>query len=530
MSLFRVCPLLERFIADNEWAQLPERFVTREGRQARLLEGCCYLPVESRRGRIKLDREASPLLLWVVTKYLIHRAQTTSSIEALNTYSSIFSELTDAFLRSTQALDDPTLFQSQLIARIDQVIAELRRAEKLSRCYRLIQFYIWASEHYPELGYCPRYGWHLDALVIPGNPKGAAVRSDDPEVGPLHPLLEIPLITAALELDTSQNFLHFQQRAAVALAQCYGRNSANYAQLHENDLVDLLEGTTDAWYILRIPRIKKGFRSTRSDFIDEHIEDSPRRFVQELIAENQRFPSIVEVEGIDRPTARPLFRSRSPNQLHMTLGRYESAFEIYSASFCALLQGFADRMGLISPLTRKTMRLTTRRFRYTVATQLAAAGLSKKELAARLDHTDLQNVDVYYEVLDYLSFHLDKASAIGYAEHVRVFQGEAPADANEVAGLIASDRRVVTQSPESPGGTIELGGCGLSELCHLRPPFSCYLCPKFRPYRSGVHSHLLDMLIKSHNEVIDATKGAVHRMDVIYAVSQVVRMCEEANQ
>ena len=184
-------------------------------------------------------------------------------------------------------------------------------------------------------------------------------------------------------------------------------------------------------------------------------------------------------------------------------------------------------MGLISPVTTEPMRLTTRRFRYTVATMLAANGVSRKELASRLDHSDLQNVSVYYEVLDYLSFHLDRATALGYAEHVSVFQGAAPADAKDVAKLVASDRIVVSQNPEVPGDTMELGGCGLSELCHLRPPYSCYLCPKFRPYRSSMHANLLDMLIRTHNDDIDATKGAIHRMDVIYAVSQVVRMCQE---
>lgn len=297
MSPFSLSPLLEKLIDDNGWAATPETFVTREGRQAKIIDGCCYLPIESQGSRVRLNRPASPLLLWVATKYIVLRAQTISSIDASNCWGSIFGELTRAFVEITQEVFDPAVFQDLLVARMQKLIIDMRRLQRLHRCYRLIQFYIWAAQNYPELGFCPVYAWELDAMIIPGNPKGAAVRSDDPEVGALHHLLEVPLITAALERDTGREFEHFQQRAAVALAQCYGRNSANYIALHETDLVDLLEGTGDTWYILRIPRIKKGFRSARSDFIEESIDDSTRRFVQELMLKISASPVQLKLMG-----------------------------------------------------------------------------------------------------------------------------------------------------------------------------------------------------------------------------------------
>lgn len=256
---------LTQLIADNEWVDLPAEFVTREGKMASYVEGKWYLPIESKRGVILASRISSPLLNWVTIKYMIYVAQTISSIESLNSWESVCGELRHRnFFVSSKDCIHPEIMKVALISQMEWTLANLKEQRKLWRGYRLVQWYIWCAENFPELGFCVIYARELDEMIIPGNPKGEAVRSGDVEAGALHPLIEIPLIIHALKNDSGKEFEHFQQRAAVALAQAYGRNSANYVALWEEDLEDIVGDVDNPCYVLNMPRIKKGlFRLDR---------------------------------------------------------------------------------------------------------------------------------------------------------------------------------------------------------------------------------------------------------------------------
>lgn len=247
------------------------------------------------------------------------------------------------------------------------------------------------------------------------------------------------------------------------------------------------------------------------------------RYVQELIQANQAYESLVEVNDIETPCARPLFRLDTPNHMRLQTGDYESAFHMYSVGFGKLLRDFVDRMDLISPLTKQPMILSARRFRYTVGTTYAAMGVSRRELAYRLDHSDEQHVQVYYDIMDVLTYALDKAAVLEYSRFVHLYCGGATISADSI---IATDALIVTDEHSQPGDVDAIGACGLNDLCHKFPPFSCYLCPKFRPYKSTIHEYLLDSLVRMHNERPESQTLGVHRVDVILAIGQVVKMCQ----
>lgn len=524
MSFFSASLQLEQLVSDNGWAEIPDEFVTREGRLAKLIEGKWYLPCETHSGAVNISRFGSPILQWLLTKYMIHIAQVNSSIYSYTVVTEVYSLLNhrDFFKKSTSCIH-PDILKPALIAQMELMITKLKAECKFWRAYRPIRWYIWAAEHYPELGFCESYACELDAMKIPGGPKGEAVRSQDPEQGPLHPHLELSLIVNALRSDTGEDYEHYQQRAAVALSQAYGRNCANFIALREEDVYDLLEDPEAPEWVIKIPRTKKGLRSARADFLVEAMEDETRLHVQALIQQNQGFNSRIEVNGKPIPCARPLFRRSEPNHLRVQTGDYESAFHIYTAQFGKLLRDFATRMNLISPITQQAMLLTARRFRYTVGTTYAAMGVSREELARRLDHSDLQHVQVYYDILDTLTYALNKAAVLEYSRFVNLFRG---GGAIPTSSIIANEQLVVTDEHSQPGDVAALGACGLDERCHKFPPFSCYLCPKFRPYVSDVHVHLLDKLLRMHHERPESQAIGVHRVDVILAVGQVVNMCQ----
>jgi integrase len=524
MSFFSASTQLEQLVSDNGWAEIPDEFVTREGKLAKLIEGRWYLPCETSLALVDLNKYGSPILQWVVAKYMVYIAKVNSSIHSFESMKSIHNELNYRdFFKKCAVCTDPDLLRPALVAQMEIMVSTLKEKKKLWRAYRPIRWYLWAAENYPELGFCESYAAELDVMKIPGGPKGEAVRSQDPEEGPLHPHLEISLITHALRNDTGEAFEHYQQRAAVALAQAYGRNCANYIAMREEDIYDLVEDAENPEWVVKLPRIKKGFISARSDFIVEAMEDETRHHLQALIQQNQAFDGRIEVNEKSIACARPLFRRMEPNHLRVQTGDYESAFHIYTAHFGKLLRDFAKRMKLVSPITRQAMILSARRFRYTVGTVYAASGVPRAELARRLDHSDLQHVQVYYDILDVLTYDLDKAAALEYSRYVNLFCGTGVIPANTV---IATDDEIVSDIHSQPGDVTSFGGCGLDERCHLFPPYSCYLCPKFRPYVSDVHEQLLDTLLRMHNERPDPQTLGVHRMDVILAVAQVVKMCQ----
>ncbi|MDH8356919.1 site-specific integrase, partial [Klebsiella pneumoniae] len=71
----------------------------------------------------------------------------------------------------------------------------------------------------------------------------------------------------------------------------------------------------------------------------------------------------------------------------------DEAYNMLSTGIANLLKAFIKRHSIISPLTGELLHVTPRRLRYTLATGLAAEGISKRELARILDHTDTQHVN-----------------------------------------------------------------------------------------------------------------------------------------
>ena len=175
-----------------------------------------------------------------------------------------FQDVWREFLRYAPSLFqiDEKRLEEKLISLIETSILKARSEHRLWALYRPIQWYIYCAENYPELGFCPAYALELEGMSIPGNPKGEAVRMEDPDKGPLHRSLELPLLIAALKSDTSHELEHLQQKVVVALSIAFGRNPANLTYLREEDFIDLTPESSERCFVLKIPRIKK--RATKT--------------------------------------------------------------------------------------------------------------------------------------------------------------------------------------------------------------------------------------------------------------------------
>jgi hypothetical protein len=523
--------VLAKLIEKNEWIDIPSKIITREGHIVDASSNQWHLPYSMRaHSTLDFNNIINHSLRWITKRYIQEKIQRTSTHAGYSNFQDIKREFI-RFQHDYGLIEkiSGTEIENKLISVVENRISQAREKHRLWVLYRPIQWYIWCAENYPELGFCPAYAMELDSMVLPGNPKGEAVRMEDPDRGPLHRSLELPLVIKALREDKSSVLEHIQQKVAVALSIALGRNPANLTYLRETDFINLTPGSGEPCYILKMPRIKKRQLNPRDDFMEEYLDTEFATYIQELITANQTIKTIVTTKKGDIEVDRPLFINTDQNKAALSAGILNESFNMPSAEISELVKKFAKRHHITSPLTGEILYLSTRRLRYTLATSLASEGISRRELARLLDHTDTQHVQVYFDVAGSIVEHLDKASAKGFAKYLDYFKGRIVDNASDAINGERNDKHLSFINENNPIDQTEIGVCGENNICHLDPPFSCYLCPKFQPYRHANHEHVLECLLKSRTERMEKYENArlgIQLDDVIFAVAQVTEQCK----
>lgn len=463
----------------------------------------------------------NPVLAYALERYVMHVSQRNSSMEAHNTARYLKYVLTADPEKwgAIQVVTNADELAHHLYELLSSTVEVLKRKNRLYRFHRTRAWYGWCADMLPDLGFSEEYALQLDQIKVPGNRKGEAVRTDDEDGGPLYET-EVLALVAALEKDRDASIEreHVMQRAAVAIGLAYGRNPANYALLREEDLSNKAPDAQPegAAWMLKIPRIKKRGVKARDAFIEEYVENDVARYLLELVDSNRM------IDTGDLP--RPLFMrdDADPRRIGTPLEDY--AFHLDTGKFKQLIQAFVARMGVISPRTGGALVLTPRRLRYTFATAMVERGISRQALARLLDHSDTQHVTVYYALKGKrLIAHLDKAAAQKIGPLINAFRGRLIDSLDEAVNGSNPARRVRFSGDDEPDKAEEVGVCGLTPLCRLDPPFSCYVCPLFQPFRQADHEAVLGELLKSREERMDkySLQSGISLDEVIFAVGQV---------
>jgi integrase len=373
---------------------------------------------------------------------------------------------------------------------------------------RLRDLYVWGAFGSQLPDFDPELAVALEAVRAPGNIKGAAVRGHDPEHGPLDADEQRLLIEAVQRAEGNA-----RDRAVVMLYFELGLNTEAGARLRGDGLIQYTANIvgTDGFsrqetaYHLAVPRMKKRteLRETRNRPLSQDLGD----LLMQLRPEQPEAPLLDWLHGPD---------SRS---------RIRGA-----------LQRWVKAANLISPRTGQLLRLSPRRLRYTLATQMAAEGASRHKIADVLDHTDLQNVEVYIEA----SSSMARQVATRLDQHleavVRRFQGKVvgrtgPASLPGVGGRVVPGS--VLQLPMLPVDVGGIGVCGrnvqVDGVCRLAPPLSCYGCDKFAAFVDAPHAQVgdaLERLIGSQmNDTADA-RIPLQLVDTVLAIRQCDAQCQ----
>lgn len=461
----------------------------------------------------------SETLLQAVAGFVAEKVATSSPDNARNGFDTLKSLKRTAYFRQIEA-------SGEIIA--ERLIAELRQVPKFPhwRLHFVRDWYRWcARQGLPQ--FSQEVAERLEELKVGGNETGRAVRTQDPVEGAFDALEFIALTTklrahGPTRLSTLENTLCW---LAVAL----GCNPLAYALMRESDFKPLKEVGTDRVYArLDTPRIKKGDPHSRSQFHEKMLNDEIGAWVTRLVIENQLFRT---EHGWPDGCAFPLFRHNTVDEGLLGGPLHEFAMHVQSEQITTILKTAIAKLEIVSHRTGKPLVVNARRFRRTYGTRAVEEGASPNELAVMLDHSDLGNIQAYFETRASQVFRLNAAVALRLAPIADAFMGRIVRSEREaingdnVAKRIPWYRRHPDRLPEKNG---HLGTCG-SGPCGLFAPISCYTCIKFQPWQDAPHGEVLDWLCaereRKQQDGLDPQIVGIHDATIL-AVAEVITACE----
>ncbi|MCR9175292.1 MAG: site-specific integrase [Alphaproteobacteria bacterium] len=388
------------------------------------------------------------------------------------------------------------------------------------------RWYIWCTDMgFP--GFDPEEADKLADLIIGNNAKGVAVLSQDPNEGPITDVDFIALTDKLRDQATSQTpILTLQEQCVVWLLIALGSNPRNIAFLNEEDLrVELDDQDDNSVYTLSIPRIKKRGRGIREEVKERKIAPFLGRMLEELIGHNKKIREhfdVWEKQDFHKPL---LMRSEPSKWLETDASQFAWHFD--ARELTTIVRTACHKLDVRTSVDPNVpLHVTPRRLRYTFATRLVNDGASPQQVAEALDHSDLQNVHIYFDVRSEMVRHLDRANTQLIAV-AQMFLGKLVAHESEAER--GDDPASRIYPPAAARLAKPVGSCGSFGYCGLYAPLACYTCSNFRPWKEGPHQAVFDVLMDERERKLEAgadPKNTQINDNTIRAIAHVVELCK----
>lgn len=418
--------------------------------------------------------------------------------------------LFDAFVHFLARRDAPVPLASVSATEVSNYSAKLKVHEKwrLGTLNVVLQKWVGLGLDGVEPD-CTQY---LRELRKPGNEKGAAVRTRDPLKGPFS---EDEYTTLYKAVDAAYGKGEIPKWTAILtrlLFACGGRIS-QYASLKVMDLK--MNGGA---YSIKLPQAKTREVHSRMSFKEFDLSPQTGRLMAEYIEDLRHdgfgdeaalFPEAVVM------SYGPRKQRRSTDDLffgHCTQANLSSVF----STIIQTISPPSERLNF------EAIPVSTQRFRYTFGTRLAEEGASKTVIADRLGHTDLQNVDVYFEASPRIVDNIDKAMGVALAPLSRAFMGRLVEDEEHSTQKGAPGSRII----DFRASTEPVGSCaGSGRKCAFNKPVACYTCFKFEPWLDAPHEKVLHRLEAERERFPNDERLAAVNDDAMCAVREVMAEC-----
>lgn len=367
----------------------------------------------------------------------------------------------------------------------------------------------------------------LDGWRLRGLEKGKAVRSLDPREGPLTDVEMTALVDGMLQAYMAGQ-INLENYALAAVLVYTGRRPIQITSLKIKDIGSRISDKSNDYWI-NFPRVKQRFSKWRSEFSEYHINEDLwsllRLQARQVIDRVESSVGFSLGEGLKAnlplfPDYKVLGGCKEINHLLEVCLSDESHVE---RDYCnEVMSALEKKLEVYSERTGERLNLATRRFRYTLGSNIAREGKGELIIAEALDHSDTQNVGVYVKNLPDVVERIDKAVALQLAPLAQAFQGvliESEAQAERGDDLHS----------RIGNGQVNVGNCGSYGFCGAMAPVACYTCKHFQPWVDGPHEIILEELLEKRDEVLANTKDikvASSNDRLILAVAQVLRSCK----
>ena len=151
--------------------------------------------------------------------------------------------------------------------------------------------------------------------------------------------------------------------------------------------------------------------------------------------------------------------------------------------FCSRRVEFERVLGL-------GFKVTNRRLRKTFCTRLIAMGTPLKIVAELMDHSDLQQLEVYYRHTHQIAKKLND-----------VLNSEAAEILNAFHGKVIKPEQISQQgqhifAPTKDQSLHLIGSCGSATPCSLNPPLSCYGCSSLEAFEDADHKSVVEHFVE----------------------------------
>ena len=349
-------------------------------------------------------------------------------------------------------------------------------------------------------GYSARECVRIDSVACSrGTPRGAHIRSSDPQKGAL--IWDEKTVLVRAVQNPAEGTEPWDRATVWLLFELGCRVSALAALLNKH-----LEPTPlrDA-YLLNVPRVKK--RAPVKATV-------PRKISKEL----GDLITSLQSGGAEDPLIPSSFTQQT-NWCPTALKRFIKANDVRTPRVTVRDENSHSRFGLLP--------LTSYRLRYTMATALAEQGASPEQIAAMLDDSTLAMAMVYTantsQLVDKLEDTLDRHPA--WLRHLNLFLGKL-SESSETPKLdcVIGGVPYFDNFEKFRDRIPSIGWCS-SRQCKDLPPLGCYRCAWFiADPDPGVHVQQLEQLkdeLTSKAGVESDRMAKVLRPDM-FAISEVI--------
>lgn len=166
-------------------------------------------------------------------------------------------------------------------------------------------------------------------------------------------------------------------------------------------------------------------------------------------------------------------------------------------------------------------KVTNRRLRKTFCTKLIAAGTPLKIVAELMDHTDLQQLEVYYRHTHHVAKKLDEVLNSEASDVLDAFKGKIIS-----LGQVSQAGQQIF-APTKDQALHLIGSCGSKTPCQLNPPLSCYGCKSLEAFDDADHKGVVEHFVEETKQ----TFGEGHAIEILkhsdfLAATQFLQMLE----